>query len=74
VGQPLDALVMDAQAPLVACSTLKNLCNTLVYASDASNTLGTIVNGHWVVQHNQHQNGERISQGFVKALKELGVR
>ena len=74
VGQPLDAVVMDAEAPLIAASGTQHLCNTLVYSSDSAHQLGTLVNGKWVVKNGQHLHKESITATFVKTLKELGSR
>lgn len=74
VGQPLDAVIMDAEAPLIAASGTQHLCNTLVYSSDSAHQLGTLVNGKWVVKNGQHLHKETITATFVKTLKELGSR
>ncbi len=74
VGQPFDAVVMDAQTPLIGSSSLKHLCNTLVYASDVSHLLGTIVSGKWVVKNGQHQQKEAIVQRFLDAMADLKSR
>jgi formimidoylglutamate deiminase len=74
VGQPFDAVVMDAHSPLVATASAKNLCNTFVFASDVSNILGTIVDGKWLVKNGQHEHGAAIFQSFTTTMKNLGSR
>ncbi len=74
VGQSFDAVLIDAKAPLIATSSLKNLCNTIVYSSDSSHLLGTIVAGNWVVKNGQHFDYENIRKGFVKSINEIKIR
>lgn len=74
VGQSFDALVLDADAPLVATSSAKNLCNTLVYSADPQQLMGTIVNGKWLVKKQQHLSGDQIRQRFIQVLTKLKSR
>ena len=74
VGQALDAVVYDASLPLIAASTLETILPTIVYSTDSSYCKGTIINGKWVAQDNQHLNKESITKSFVKALSEIDVR
>lgn len=74
LGAPLDAVVIDAHAPLVATSTLKNLLATVVYSGDAQVNLGTLINGRWVVERQQHQSRKIIRQEFVNAMAGLNNR
>ncbi|MCB0375548.1 MAG: formimidoylglutamate deiminase, partial [Sinomicrobium sp.] len=45
VGQPLDAVVYDANTPLLACTSPEYRSSTLVYATDARMHRGTLING-----------------------------
>jgi formimidoylglutamate deiminase len=74
VGQPFDAVVMKATAPLIATTALRNLSNTLVYSADVSDVLGTIVSGKWVSKEGTSANREGIVNDFVRVMKELGTR
>lgn len=74
VGDSFDAVVIDAQSPLIASSTTKHLCNTIVYSSDVSNILGTIVGGEWLVNQGKHNESDEISSRFVQTMKELKSR
>ncbi|RZJ64312.1 MAG: formimidoylglutamate deiminase [Flavobacterium sp.] len=74
VGDYFDAVVMDADSVLVATSSLKNLCNTFVYASDVSNILGTIVSGKWVVKNGKHASQNEIVMKFRTTMENLGSR
>ena len=73
-GDSFDAVIMDARLPLVASAASKNLCNTFVYASDASHILGTIRKGEWVVKNGQHVNFESAVSAFNACMAELKSR
>ncbi|MBI1182905.1 formimidoylglutamate deiminase [bacterium] len=74
IAEPFDAVVIDAQSPLVAVSSTENLLSTWLYAGDATSLLGTIVNGQWKVQRNRHADFHQIAQDFKKALKQMAIR
>jgi formimidoylglutamate deiminase len=74
IGQPLDAVIIDASAPLIATSSLKNVLASIVYTCDASNNLGTLVNGKWIIRQQRHQDHSKIRQDYASALKTLGNR
>ncbi len=74
IGQPLDAVIYKANTPLLATATKDNWLSTLVYAADTSWNMGTMINGQWVVQTNNHRNRENIEKRFVHAIKGLGIR
>jgi formimidoylglutamate deiminase len=74
VGESFDAVVVGANSPLIASSAPKHLCNTIVYSSDVSNMLGTIVNGQWKVRDGNHIQQEGVTSDFVKTMKELKSR
>ncbi|HET9054813.1 MAG TPA: amidohydrolase family protein, partial [Cyclobacteriaceae bacterium] len=74
IGQPFDALVVNARTHLLADTTEKNRLASIVYTSDSSRNLGTIVNGKWVVKNQHHVNGRSIKIAFSKAMKELKNR
>lgn len=73
-GQPFDALVLDAAVPILGICSKENLTSTIVYASNVSMHLGTIVNGKWVVENGFHAKEVRVKKRFVKTLKELKSR
>ena len=74
VGQPLDAVVIDSKSPLIMTSSLSNLLSAIVYTCDASNNLGTLVNGNWIVKQQEHPNHSLIRQKFLSAIRNLGSR
>lgn len=73
VGQPFDAVVMKADSPLASMTSMKNLCNTFVYASDVSDVLGTMVSGRWIVQDGRHHDGA-IRTDFARTMERLRLR
>lgn len=74
MGKPLDALVINAGSHLLADTSEKNRLATMVYSSDSSRNLGTLVNGKWVVKNQHHMAGHEIKTAFSKAMKELKNR
>lgn len=73
VGQPLDAVILKADSPLTVTSSSKNRCNTLVYSSDVSDLLGTMVNGQWIARESRHRN-EAIFRDFNTVMQRLKIR
>ncbi|HNV28188.1 MAG TPA: formimidoylglutamate deiminase [Cyclobacteriaceae bacterium] len=74
VGQPFDAVIYNSTTHLLADTSDKNRLSTLVYTSDSSRIMGTIVNGHWIVKDQHHARGHFIKTAFSKALRELKNR
>ena len=74
VGKPLNAVLLDANAPLIASSSLKNLPSTIVYASDVSMQYGTIAQGKLVVNEGRHFAEEKIRENFVRIIRQLKSR
>ena len=74
LGKPLDAMVYNSQSHLVAETSEKYRLATLVYTSDSSRSVGTIVNGKWVVKNQHHVNGDSIKTAFTNAMRELKNR
>ncbi|UII28418.1 formimidoylglutamate deiminase [Fulvivirga maritima] len=73
VGQPLDAVIYDANAPLLAASSPKNVLPTIIYSLDASYTVDTIVQGQFATDRAQ-MNRESIVKAFCKTIQQLGIR
>lgn len=72
IGKPFDAAVFESETPLLSCTSAENRSNTLVYASDAAQNLGTIVQGKWV--YSKSTNNKKIISEFSSTLKKLGTR
>jgi formimidoylglutamate deiminase len=73
IDKPFDAVVFDANAPLLSITSLQNILSVIVYAADAGTPLGTIVNGNWVVR-SLHQHGDKVRRAFKSTLEKLGNR
>lgn len=73
-GKAFNAVVYNADAPLFMNTSPTNLLATLVYASDASMALGTIMNGVWIVKNSEHIKGKSIRQQFSKAIQAIKTR
>lgn len=74
VGEPFDALVMDANLPLIQATKTEHLCNTFVYTCNSSTILGTIINGEWKSKNGKHLAFDNIHESYKQTLKTLGVR
>lgn len=74
VGNPFDSLVVSSTSHLFAHTSTKNRMATIIYSSDSSRNVGTIVDGKWVTKNQHHQNGHAIKVAFSKAMKELKNR
>lgn len=74
LGKPFDAIVYNAQSHLLSETSDNKLLATLLYTADSSRTLGTIVNGRWIVKNQHHTNGHAIKSAFSKAMRELKTR
>lgn len=74
VGKPFDAFVLNAKSPLLATTSLNNLAATIVYSADAFFSLGTIVNGKWIVKNSRHKDEKEIRNNFNLALRQIKNR
>lgn len=68
VGQKLDAVVYDADSPLISIAQKENFLPVIIYTGASSARLGTLINGKWVVKNNKHQRAEEIDGTLRKAL------
>lgn len=74
IGLPFDALVIDAKAPLLSSTSIHNLTSTIVYSADTNYSLGTIVNGNWIVKRNRHIASQSIRIQFQSAVSQINNR
>ena len=70
-GQPLNACIIDASAPLMATTSKANLASTMVYATDPSMQLGSIAYGKMSLDSLAYNN---IKQQFLMTMRELKNR
>ncbi len=74
VGNPFDAVILDANHPLLAvCSSERRLA-TLVYALDVTAFKGVLSAGRMVVEKGVHHSAAAITASFTNTLKKLGSR
>jgi len=74
IGMPLDAVVFNAKSHLVSETSQKSRLATILYTSDSSRILGTLVNGTWIVKEQHHRSGQKIKENFSKVMRELKNR
>ena len=74
IGMPLDAVVFNAKSHLVSETSEKHRLATILYTSDSSRILGTLVNGNWIVKQQHHRSGQKIKENFSKVMRELKNR
>ena len=74
VGQPFDAVVFNASSHLFENTSPKNRLATILYTSDTSKIMGTIVAGRWIVKNGHHKNGAILKQSFSASMKQLAIR
>ncbi len=70
-GLPLDAVVLKASSHLVETAHARNLSAVLVYTSDSSRILGTMVGGNWIVRDQHHHRGQLIKADFLKTMTDV---
>ncbi len=73
-GEAFDALVLDANHPLIEHTGTDSLLSTIVYTGDVSINLGTMIKGNWVIKHQKHHKRQELSEKFGKAIKEIALR
>lgn len=73
-GQPFDALIIDAHHPLIRVTSIDRLLDTIVYTSDTSFNLGTMINGEWTVKDQKHRFQREIADSFEKTMRTLNIR
>ena len=71
VGQPLDAVVYDASAPLVSAGHTNQRLSSIFYTADSSAILGTLVNGRWVVGNGRSRDTDKIRYDYEKAMRSM---
>ncbi|MFK8038864.1 MAG: formimidoylglutamate deiminase [Crocinitomicaceae bacterium] len=74
VGEKLNAVLLDANHPLMSTASIDNLLNTMVYASDSSMQYGTIANGVLLIRSGQHINQSEIYSDFNKTIRRINNR
>ena len=73
-GMPLDAVIYKANSHLLEEAAPEHVTSVIVYTSDSSRVLGTLVGGKWIVKDQHHVHGESIKKEFRKAMKAIRSR
>jgi formimidoylglutamate deiminase len=71
IGEQFDAAIYNAKSPLLAQASIADILSAILYTSDSSDLLGTIVDGKWIVKNQMHLRSEKITAGFLSTLKRL---
>lgn len=71
INKPLDAVIYDAEEPLLLQAGVEHLLSALVYTADASSVLGTLIAGKWIYGNGESRNGAEIRLRFKEAIGEL---
>jgi formimidoylglutamate deiminase len=74
IGQAIDSVIYNSNTHLLANTSERNRLSTIVFTSDSSRIMGTIINGRWVVKDQHNHTGHAIKVAFSKALQELRNR
>lgn len=73
VGSKFNASILDAKTPLLGTCSNTKLSSAIVYTADATNQLGTIVNGDWN-RVTELKNRDQIISNFNRTIGELKNR
>lgn len=71
INKPLDAVVYDCNARLISELSASYSLSRILYTSDSSCILGTLVNGKWIIKNGFHHEEERISGMFKQTLRSI---
>jgi formimidoylglutamate deiminase len=74
IAKAFDAVVFSSSTHLLKDTSEKNRLSTILFTSDSSRLVGTIINGRWVVKDQHHRAGHSIKVAFSKAMRELKNR
>jgi formimidoylglutamate deiminase len=71
IGESFDAVIYNAKSPLLAQASIADILSVILYTSDSSDVLGTIVDGKWIVKNQVHLRSEKITAAFLAVQKRL---
>ena len=72
VGEQLNASILDANTPLLATTSNEKLTSAIIYTTDATNQLGTLVNGDFTLITDLKRN--KITKDFIQTINQLKNR
>lgn len=71
IGSALDAVIYDAKSPLLSSENISHKLSAIVYTSDTSDVLGTLVDGRWVVHGGKHIHGDDLRKPFKSTINSI---
>lgn len=71
IGKPFDAVIYNSKSPLITRSAQNYWLPSIVYAGGAAEVYGTVVNGQWVIQNQEHANAHRIRSEFRTVINQI---
>jgi len=71
IGQPFDAAVFNAKSPLITRADQAHWLPSIIYAAGTGDMYGTIVNGKWVIQNQEHADAHNIRSKFRTAINQI---
>jgi formimidoylglutamate deiminase len=74
IGEDFDALIYNFNKPLLQTASPKYWMSTMLYSTDQSDTLGTILKGEWIVKENKHRLQNEIDSAFTEKMNALKAR
>ena len=74
IGEDFDALVYNFKKPLLQTASPKYWMSTILYSTDQSDALGTILKGEWIVKENKHRLQNEIDAVFSEKINALKAR
>ncbi|MEM6523490.1 MAG: formimidoylglutamate deiminase [Bacteroidota bacterium] len=74
VSDPFDAVVFNAEIPLLANTKKEKWLSTILYCSESSWIKGTVIDGKWVVINGKHLDHEKITAAFKNGMSKLRIR
>lgn len=69
-GSPFDAVVYDANSPLLA-KDIGHILPTILYTSDSADVFGTLIDGRWVARQGGHRNHQTLLNNFKSTISGL---
>ncbi len=73
IGRKFDAVVYNARSPRLSVASVDNLLPAIIYHANSSMSIGTIVNGNWVVKNQRHIHFDTIRNTFVSVMKQINL-
>lgn len=74
VGEDFDALVYKFDKPLLKTASEKYWMSSILFSTDQSDAMGTILKGEWKVKNNQHVLQSEIEKEFNDKISALKAR